>query len=527
VQEPPSHPAPRASGSSAVPGLPLILTAAVMTALADFLFYGAPTGWTLGAFAACVLLASAVLNPHLLAGQWGKAAFVLTLGLCAALFEYPSALAVCMTVTGLASLVTSSVVRFRGSAGRWARGLGMFAVEWAPRILVDAVRISAAATSVFTQRMVAPALASWIVPLGLSALFFALFYVANPVIASWVDALNWVTYPDVWLPPFGRMAFWIFTTLALWPFLRARLFRRDTQPETAAPVPVLNAKESDWLRSTLLPQGAMIKSLVLFNALFALQNGLDIEYLWRGAMLPEGMTFASYAHQSVYPLLLTALLAAAFVLIAFPPDLQEKPSRLIGGLLVLWVAQNVFLVASSMQRTALYIDEYSLTYLRVSALIWMGLIAAGLIWIVLRIALGRSSRWLINANVLTLGAVLYVCCFIDFGAIIANYNVRNCREINGTSAILDLDYLRYDIGVSSLPALRWLASEATRATPGSALADRGPGFAASADRLEADLHQKGQNWRAWTYRGYRLGQKLRSLAEPPLEPVSGWPVVRP
>ena len=58
----------------------------------------------------------------------------------------------------------------------------------------------------------------------------------------------------------------------------------------------------------------MTRSLILFNALFAVQTVLDLIYLWGGASLPDGMSHAEYAHRGAYPLVATALLAAAFVL---------------------------------------------------------------------------------------------------------------------------------------------------------------------------------------------------------------------
>ena len=49
----------------------------------------------------------------------------------------------------------------------------------------------------------------------------------------------------------------------------------------------------------------MSRSLILFNALFALQTVLDLTYLWGGASLPDGMSHAEYAHRGAYPLIAT------------------------------------------------------------------------------------------------------------------------------------------------------------------------------------------------------------------------------
>ena len=69
----------------------------------------------------------------------------------------------------------------------------------------------------------------------------------------------------------------------------------------------------------------MTLSLAAFNLIFALQNGLDIFFLWSGAPLPEGMTLAEYAHRGAYPLIATALLAGLFVLVTMRPRSRPPP----------------------------------------------------------------------------------------------------------------------------------------------------------------------------------------------------------
>ena len=69
-----------------------------------------------------------------------------------------------------------------------------------------------------------------------------------------------------------------------------------------------------------VPLATLTLSLFTFNAIFAIQNGLDIAFLWSGAALPEGVTLAEYAHRGAYPLIATALLAGLFVLVALLGD---------------------------------------------------------------------------------------------------------------------------------------------------------------------------------------------------------------
>jgi hypothetical protein len=288
--------------------------------------------------------------------------------------------------------------------------------------------------------------------------------------------------------------------MTVWTILRPRF--RPAKPSAPISLPNLDR----WFNPA-----SVTASLVLFNALFGLQNGLDIAFLWSGRPLPEGLTYAEYAHAGAYPLIVTALLAAAYILITFSDrKYQTAPAR---ALVYLWVAQNIFLVVSSIDRLLNYIEVYSLTYLRVAALIWMGLVACGLLLIVVKIQLSRSNLWLVNTNVLALVATLYACCFINFDRTIADYNVRHAQEVTGSGALLDLPYLR-SLGPEALPALRWFQLHA-RFSPSRALE-----AANAADAMESDLARSlNDDWRAWTWRNQARLDDILSHPPPPAIPA--------
>ena len=79
--------------------------------------------------------------------------------------------------------------------------------------------------------------------------------------------------------------------------------------------------------------------------------------------------------------------------------------------------------------------------LRISALLWMGLVAAGLVLVLWRMLAGKSAAWLINANLASAGLLLSAVCFVDLSAAAAQWNVRHAREVGGSGAALDLCYL--------------------------------------------------------------------------------------
>lgn len=99
-----------------------------------------------------------------------------------------------------------------------------------------------------------------------------------------------------------------------WAYFRPRLPRwrwgktARIVPQSLAPaaLPAPQAK----LAEALFGRAALLRALVVFNAIFAVQTLLDAAYLWGGVALPDGLSYAAYAHRGAYPLIVTALLAA-------------------------------------------------------------------------------------------------------------------------------------------------------------------------------------------------------------------------
>ena len=246
----------------------------------------------------------------------------------------------------------------------------------------------------------------------------------------------------------------------------------------------------------------MTRSLILFNALFALQSGLDLTYLWGGASLPDGMSYAHYAHRGAYPLIATALLAAGFVLIAMRPGGPAEQSRLIRPLVLAWIGQNILLVISSIFRLDLYVAAYSLTYLRLAAFIWMGLVATGLLLMLIQIISWKAqfpgwspptpSRW------------RWCCTDAASSTRRGSWRPtmwRTRREAGGTGPWLDLDYLR-SLGPQVLARPRTaLAATFRRSSPRLRELRAGPDICETRRR-------RSENWRAVDFRTWRLQRYL-------------------
>jgi hypothetical protein len=218
------------------------------------------------------------------------------------------------------------------------------------------------------------------------------------------------------------------------------------------------------------------------------------------------MSHAEYAHRGAYPLIATALLAAAFVLIAMRRGGPGDNSPLIRGLVHAWIGQNILLCLSSILRLDLYVEVYSLTELRVAAGIWMGLVAVGLVLILLRIVLRQSNQWLIATNIAVLASVLYLSSLTDFSAFIARFNVAHSLEVSHEGVPLDIDYLSL-LGPSAIPALDLYLS----ALPYEAI-DKKHRALSVRQSLAYDFRRRSDDWRNWSFRAERIGAYLRSTA---------------
>lgn len=289
-------------------------------------------------------------------------------------------------------------------------------------------------------------LALWIIPLLLTFVFIGFLSSGNIIFAKYChQILSWIRLPED-----DQITFWIFCLVLLSPLFSLRFYKISFAKEDASYQPPAEKELPPW---TFFFE-SMYRGLFLFNAVFLINNIIDVEFLWSNCALPEGITYASYAHRSAYPLIVTALLAGILVMIAFRDSEQLKKYKYIKPLIVFWLAQNVFLVLSSMRRLKSYVDAYSLTEWRVAAWVWMLLVILGLGLLILRISRDWSNRKFLAANCLMLLAVLLLFSMINTRYIIAEYNFAHSREVTGNkeNATLDVNYLN-SLGYAAYPAL--------------------------------------------------------------------------
>ncbi|MGN6367660.1 MAG: DUF4153 domain-containing protein, partial [Phycisphaerae bacterium] len=416
----------------------------------------------------------------------------LLVGLVAGLVEEPTVVGVGLMMLGVATVAVASEEGWTTSVSQWVGRWGVLALTVSVRWVMDYVEMGrwwGRHPSSGVRRVRAAGL--WVVPLGLGVVFLILFAVANPVVALWVQrgwdevwaVCDWLaTRVDV-----VRVGFWCFVAIGVYGVLRYRRVRWLPRAGNVARPPRVGGVEAGV--------GWVVRCLVVFNGVFAVQTVLDAVYLWGGEKLPAGVSYASYAHRGAYPLVATALLAGMFVLLTFRSGGAAHRSAWARRLVYVWIGQNLFLLVSTVWRIVLYVDVYSLTRLRLAAMVWVGMVGIGFGWIVWKIVRGKSNVWLWRVNVATVIGVLYVAAFVDVSGVIARFNVRHCREVSGQGVALDVGYLR-GLGVEALPAL-----EEVR---GGLKGEKRAAVEGAIRELRGELKEEIADWRGWTLLRVRI-----------------------
>jgi hypothetical protein len=413
--------------------------AGALVALADVLLFNSGGGSVLGLFTGAWALFSFAAHKSGWNKPWSLAGFAFATGFAGMLVYDPSLLATALFLASLGIAIMLPQIEGAADGWYWGKRLLFHGLTAPFNPVIDLLRMIRARRRKSSRLAVSKILPVLVLPVIGTALFLSLFAMANPLIS---DFLAQIQMGDLNGPDIARLFFWGFIFILVWSTLRPwrakAVFSQlgDSAPGRIAGVSI----------------ASVTLSLILFNLLFALQNGLDLAYLWGDIVLPAQFTLAEYAHRGAYPLVATALLAGLFIIFTTHPKSELAGNAAIRWLVIVWIAQNLLLLASTVERTLLYVDAYSLTRLRIAALLWMGLVGVGLVLVTWRMLRGRSLAWLVNGNLLAAFAVLTSCTYVDLGEIAASWNVRHAREVGGRGVHLDLCYLN-NLNASALPAL--------------------------------------------------------------------------
>jgi hypothetical protein len=420
---------------------------AILVILGDWLFWQNQYGiGNLGLYGLVLLGGLIVARPATVRSAAGILACLASALYCVAIFLNGSVLSIGFFWTAITMAALMPFASRFKDGWQWFGRLALHAIVSPFAPILDLARVKKAAKrSGPTTFGIRAAIGLLALPIIGGAIFLALFVRANPVLekmfASWT-----LPTPDEMLVV--RAICWAVAALAVWSLFRP--WRRR------GPAGVHVAQQSVALGFPSL--ASIVLSLMVFNAIFLMQNGMDLAFMSGIVPLPDDMNLAEYAHRGAYPLIATAMLAGLFVLLMLSPGSAAANDKTARLLVCVWIAQNVVLVISSMVRTWDYVEAYSLTQLRIAALAWMVLVGIGLALICWRMLRAKSGGWLINANLLAAGLMLTGFCFIDTRGVVASWNVAHAREVGGRGVELDLCYMS-ELGAGAIAPLMQLEAK--------------------------------------------------------------------
>jgi Domain of unknown function (DUF4173) len=394
------------------------------------------------------------------------------------------------------SLMVRADEHLNALSALWSTVLNAIMAPW--RIIKSTPAATKIVAAVF-RFMPRPAVSAIALPLAAGAVFLCLLAVSNPVIEDALYVLQGINIMWLWNQITSVVSLWslfIFASVAmlLWPAVKksAMLQRVNLWQDGDSP---------GWYLTFFKPS-AVISTLILLNVLFAVQNLLDLKYVWLTGELPLGFSQVEYVRRGAYSLIVTVLLAAVFVVFALRKDSLAANNKYVRLLVYAWIAQNMVLVASSAQRTMTYINDTGWTELRVSALLWMGLVCFGLAAVVWRVWKNLRTIWLVNANFAAAAVLLAGCCVFNLQGFVAERNVD--KAIADPAFRTDYDYME-KLGPNALPAVLRLKRDLLELNDNSK-ADIGSWSeklwrVGSVIGTHTMFHDHNQNdWRSWTLR---------------------------
>lgn len=416
--------------------------------LGDFLFWSHVPGLSLGIFAALLGFGIWTIGKRTASGALALAALNLT--------AVQSGIEICFTnvfclfVFLVAVAGEAYYAELAGIWARWSEGLLaaclapfrslMLLHEWCEVRLLS--RRGEGAVAPAFERLVLAMLPAAIVAL----VFTCLLRAGNAVFAEGLARLghfffDWLT--DLSLP---RALLWF-----VWLGVGVAFFRPLAQPGGRFWVRAIGPWERSDSNFARCQSGLLLAAV---NALFFAVNSIDVVYLWASTTLPAGVTASRFVHSGVYSLIAATVLAGGVLAVIFQQGAAVSRSGWLRGLALLWIGQNILLIAGVFRRLDLYVEFYQLSELRVYVGCFLLLVSVGYTFLARHVWMGLKLEKLIFSNALATVALLFGLQFCDVGTWVANWNVAQWTA--HPDRALDVEYL-VRLGPRGWPALLQVA----------------------------------------------------------------------
>ena len=236
--------------------------------------------------------------------------------------------------------------------------------------------------------------------------------------------------------------------------------------------------------------------LLVINLILLFFNVFDMTYLISD-QLPEGFTYSDYVHQGVNTLIGSIILAIMILLYFFRSNQNfYKMNKNLKRLAILWIFQNLILVAGILFKNYAYVVEYGLTYKRIGVFIYIILASVGLITTYMKVHKKLNLMFLLRSNTNIAYIILFVMAFFNWDRIITKVNLNYTQNI-------DYEYL-LNLSDKNLPILFGQHTENKLShEQKKRIENRKTSF------IEKYEHS---DWQSWNWQDYRITNELKPIS---------------
>lgn len=188
--------------------------------------------------------------------------------------------------------------------------------------------------------------------------------------------------------------------------------------------------------------------LITLNLILVLYNFIDLRFIFIDLPNPDPtLRYAELLHGGVDSLIASIILVIIIITSIYRGQLNFQGSKLIRTLALIWLLQNIVMVATTVVKNYEYITHWGLTYKRIGVYIYLILAATGLIFTIIKILKVKSVWYLIRNTSLAFLTCFTLMGLINWDKIIVNYNLSQLPAEQ-----IDFPYLM-DLENEAYPAL--------------------------------------------------------------------------
>lgn len=176
---------------------------------------------------------------------------------------------------------------------------------------------------------------------------------------------------------------------------------------------------------------------VVLNIMLLFINSLDVNYLYLSHTMPKGITQAQFVHNGVGTLIFSIVLGASIICYLFKGELNFiQENKTIKLLVYAWIAQNIFMVISTLLRNNLYVQNCGLTGKRIGVYYYLFFTIIGLLFTAYKIHKQKTVYFLYATNTWIWYIILVISASVNWENIIFKDQIKRYTK----TGVLDYEY---------------------------------------------------------------------------------------